>query len=123
MGKIDYSFMCPTCGKAHDVQMEVPDDKLERLEAGTLELKDALRPGTFDREILISGMCYDCQEKVFHRPAPGHEAEWGDIMSECPICGTPLYKRDVEEDKCPSCHCILSKAEEELEEEEYEDEE
>lgn len=108
MGKIEYSFMCAICGKKRNVEFDISDEDLVKVDAGMMDLKDVLKPGSFQREVLISGMCYDCQEKTFNRPAPGHEEEWGEPVKECPICGCPLYKKNVDEDRCPTCHCKIS---------------
>lgn len=111
--KIKYDFQCSMCGKLHEVEIEVSDEDAAKISFGEMSLKDATAPGTFDREIFISGMCYDCQEKVFNRPAPGHEEEWGLPSGECPVCGSPLYKRDIDADFCPQCKCCISEEESE----------
>lgn len=108
MKTIDYQFICMSCGKEHTIQIEVSEEQKNGIDAGVLSLKEVCKPGTFQREVFISGMCYDCQEKIFNRPAPGHEEEWGEVVGECPVCGCPTYQRDVDKDKCPQCKCTLS---------------
>lgn len=105
MANVDYTFVCSSCGKKHTYQFECTDGKKELIERGDISIKEITERGTFQREVFISGMCYDCQEKVFHRPAPGHEEAWGNPVAECTECGCPLYQKDVDEKKCPQCGC------------------
>ncbi len=108
MAVVSYSFVCPNCGQNKEVMLEISDKDAAAIDEGTMSLKEATEPGTFQREIFISGMCYDCQEKLFNRPAPGHEAEWGEQKDECPECGCPLYQLDIDRDECPTCHSRIS---------------
>ena len=61
----------------------------------------------FGRELVKTGMCYDCQERVFHRPLPEHEEMWGKQIGECECCGSPIYdKMDGDASglhKCSQC--------------------
>lgn len=108
MVKMEHAFGCAICGKLKKIEVTISDADSWAIERGQITLKDALRPGTFEREVFISGMCFDCQEKTFNRPAPGHEDAWGKRMGECPCCGCSLYKKDIDVDKCPSCSCKIS---------------
>lgn len=58
-----YSATCPICGKKSYVSAN-PED-VWRWEDGTL-IQDAmpyLKP--CEREVFISGLCFECQEKIF----------------------------------------------------------
>ena len=107
MAKVEYEFMCPVCGEVETIQLEISDEDNLAVEAGVKELKDCVQPGTFEKEVFISGMCYSCQEKTFNRPAPGHEGEWGEVVGECEVCGCPIYKKDMDNGKCPQCSCEM----------------
>lgn len=108
MKRYEYESECPICGEVFTIGIDVADDVAEKIDSGIMTLKEATEPGTFDREVFISGMCYDCQEKTFNRPAPGHEEEWGKCAGECPVCGCPIYDKNLADDKCPQCHCTIS---------------
>lgn len=109
MVRIKYHSKCSSCGKDFEADLEVSEADNESIESGSMTLKDAMKPGTFQKELFISGMCYDCQEKVFNRPAPGHEKEWGSLIGECEECGSPLYERDVKNGRCPSCRYPITR--------------
>lgn len=47
----------------------------------------------FEREMIISGNCYSCQERIFNRPAPGNESLWGERLGECMCCGSSIYEK------------------------------
>lgn len=117
MVTIEHKFRCPSCGHMKEIKIEVSEEYAEKINCGAMDLKEATQPGTFQREVFISGMCYDCQEKVFNRPAPGHEEEWGERKDECPVCGCPLYEKNIREDKCPTCGCKISTTNAEMSEE------
>lgn len=99
---------CPNCGKINDINLD--DISYTMYQCG-VNIQDAFPDmNPFDREMLITGMCYDCQEKIFNRPAPGHEALWGNYVGECNCCGSPLYsvKHAISGNrlKCPTCGVI-----------------
>lgn len=100
-----YVMQCATCGKDFTLQGRVSAAGIEKLHAlPVCEVFPNL--DAWDRESLISGMCRDCQEKIFHRPAPGHEFAWGRQVAECGCCGTPLWEKDIGSDGhivCPTC--------------------
>lgn len=98
------------CGKI--TMTRVDRDQFKLWKSGT-HIQDAfpdLNP--FDREVLISGLCYKCQEDLFNRPAPGNEAQWGEIVGECDMCATHVYKirNHVEGNtyKCGMCNAVLT---------------
>lgn len=95
---------CPFCNKA--IEMNVDDEGYSKWVSDT-EVQCAFpEMNPFDREVLISGICYDCQEKTFNRPAPGHESAWGKELGECGCCGAPLWEKNIRDNKvvCPSCY-------------------
>lgn len=97
--KVTVSHTCPSCGKEFSVEVDAAG--LSKYLGGA-KIQEALpEENSFVREFIVSQLCFDCQEKVFHQPAPGHEEEWGSPLSECVDCGTPLYLRD--KGICPSC--------------------
>lgn len=105
--KTTVSRVCPMCGKVS--VREYDGVAIMSYQAGSMSVQQAF-PSSHpsDREFLISGMCYDCCEKTFNQPAPGHEEDWGEQLGECACCGRPVYKKDLNEDEeftCISCAC------------------
>lgn len=115
MVKVEYEFECASCGEVETIQVEVSEQDAAELDAGTKTLKECCKPGIFEKEVFISGMCYACQEKVFNRPAPEHEKEWGKCTRECSVCGSPIWEKDEKIGVCPSCNTQISDMDEEEE--------
>lgn len=104
-------IICPFCGNV--TKLDVDKDayaayRMSGLFGGSVQnafpdLND------FERETLISRMCFDCQEKTFNRPQPGHEEAFGKRVGECEVCGCPIYEKDKVDDKykCPQCSEIF----------------
>lgn len=95
---------CPFCSKVSD--LEVQEDNLYDYQNGAGILEAFPRMNQFERELIISGICFNCQEKTFNTPAPGHEAEWGEMITECGCCGAPIWEKDIPEGSpiiCPCC--------------------
>lgn len=106
MNKIKMIVKCVTCGANQSI--EVDEAWYEKFKSG-MSVQDALpKSNLFTRECLISGMCFDCQSRVFHRPKPGES--WGEILGECECCGSSVYERD--NGVCPQCGTGLSEGEE-----------
>lgn len=65
------SKVCPFCG--HVSEIWVDDEVLKRMEDGE-RIQDILPelPAS-EREVLISGICIDCQEEVFSDPEEEEE--------------------------------------------------
>ena len=98
---------CPSCQKEYE--LKVDGAAFARFQANPRENIQKIMPdvNSFVRESLITGFCFDCQEKFFNRPAPGHEEAWGPQLTECPQCGCSIYEKDMIDSyimKCPSCH-------------------
>lgn len=96
---------CPFCGKTTKVSMS--HDKLEEYHLNpTMDLDSVYSMNAFNREAIISGLCYSCQERTFNMPAPGNEEKWGKQAGECQCCGATLWDKDRNESGfliCPSC--------------------
>lgn len=59
---------CPLCGTKSSVR--ITNDELAQYEGGAL-LHDAFsRLSDTDRETLLTGICYDCQNSVFSEEEP-----------------------------------------------------
>lgn len=98
--KVTLEVTCPMCGGTQVVEMT--EVQYDAVESGALCVQDALHDhNAFDRETLISGMCHDCQSKMFNRPKPGED--WGPILGECDCCGARIYEKD--KGKCSQCGC------------------
>lgn len=107
MGNIKIKKGCPFCGKTSEI--EVDEVAYENYVRTSNLLQCFGNRNAFDRELIKTGICFDCQEKTFGVPAPGHESEWGEVLGECDCCGASIYsiKHRVEGDKyrCTSCYC------------------
>lgn len=101
---------CPLCGTITEVEIADKDYAMYR-EHGVRALIG--KYNKFQREFLISKMCYNCQENVFNQPLPEHEAEWGEQVCDCDVCGTPLWSiKNEDKDgnlKCPSCMNVMER--------------
>ncbi len=104
---INVSMKCPFCSKSTTVSVD--KEAFDAYKAG-INIAEALPTmSLFDREVLKTGMCYDCQERTFGVPAPGHEEAWGERLGECGCCGAPIYSRRNKDGyayvcKCCGCH-------------------
>lgn len=98
--------ICPFCGK--ETSVEVDAKKWDLVLNGTSVQMAFPELDTANREILISGMCYNCQEDFYNMPAPGHEEAFGKFVGYCPDCECRLYEKDFDAStkmyNCPSCH-------------------
>lgn len=92
-----YIQKCPGCGET--VTKVVSYEKIKKWRNGALIQEVYPNKDSFFREWLISGMCYECQSKMFNRPAPG--MNWGKRIGECEVCGTSLWEKD--KGICPCC--------------------
>lgn len=104
MANITIKKNCPFCGATSSI--EVDEVKYERyVRTGDLRENFGNR-NPFERELIKTGICYDCQEKTFGTPLPEHEKEWGTYLGECSCCGMPIYSnkhKDGDLYVCPSC--------------------
>lgn len=56
---------CPVCGGDKSYGMNVTIDQIEDWKAGTLIQNAMPQLEPDEREVFITGMCYDCQSQVF----------------------------------------------------------
>ena len=107
---MDLKIKCPRCGKQTELEVDAVAYGAymngERVERAFPEFN------RFQRELFISGYCYDCQEKEFGVPADEHREEWGEEVGKCPICGRPIWSKHDKHKKdndfdCPECHNTL----------------
>ena len=100
--------MCPSCRNQYEI--EVDDASIRALENGAMVHNALGKYDLFTRECFISGLCFDCQSKVFNRPKPGES--WGE-QHECPNCECSVWDKNFREDKgnyrCPSCGFVFTK--------------
>ena len=103
--------LCPFCGKESTVKIDSKEYN-KMLKAGINATSLPVR----EREFLITGMCFDCMEKTFNHPTPEHEAEWGELKTECEVCGCSIYEKDYVEEDVYQCPCCKFRSDEEWEE-------
>lgn len=84
---------CPFCNEATTIKLGA---RLPLYSKGQVTIDEENFPelNNFEREALISGMCFDCQEATFHKPKPGNEKAFGRYIGECECCGAPIWERD-----------------------------
>lgn len=113
-----FSTTCISCGGEAITTGEVTAEQLAKHAAGGLAQDVFTNLNMFDREVIISHTCHSCQERIFNRPAPGHEAAFGNSRGECDCCGAPLWDKDERDSilRCPACGMPQG-----LEPEQYED--
>lgn len=90
--------------------------KLAQYNAGENIMRAFGDKNPFERELIMTGMCFECQENVFSRPAPGNEEKWGSYLGECECCGAPIYEKKHAMEvpgtyKCNGCGTLYSKDE------------
>lgn len=109
MAKVEVVKKCPFCGKV--TTFEVDGERYNEYMVDRNVGKHFGNLNPFEREVLITSMCFDCQEETFCRPKPGNEEAWGPYVNDCDCCGAPIYKlrNATSEDgayKCRSCGII-----------------
>lgn len=98
---------CPFCGKETTIDVEAR--RYKRFEAGVNVQQAFPNMHVFHRELLISGMCENCYEKIYNTPAPGHEELFGERLGSCECCGMAVYEKDVKDGEF-RCKCCGSEA-------------
>lgn len=100
---------CPVCGQVGF--MDVDAEGYTLLTQG-VEVQDAFPTySASEKQFIATGLCYNCQEKVFNVPAPGHEKQFGKLIGNCPWCKHYIWAKDaIREDVfvCPSCGTIVN---------------
>ncbi len=104
---ISVTKACRICNAVTTVQLTEEDYDIYK-KCGSKALPK-LKLNKFEKEFLITGMCFDCQSRLFNTLKP--DEDWGDVIKECYVCGTSLYKKDCvgSELVCPACgesYCI-----------------
>ena len=94
---------CPFCSATSGV--EVDESAYANYMAGKNILHAFPKMSKFDRELIISGMCYECQEKTFHTPMPGNEEKWGEMLGSCECCDAPIYSKMDDKGGYYECGC------------------
>jgi len=99
------SKQCFACGKVSEVK--IVKDKVKDYKEGLLNIQNIFpEEHVMVREFLISGMCFDCQSKMFNIPKP--DEDWGKMLGNCPNCGCQIWRKNkIDNDyRCPSCYQI-----------------
>lgn len=94
---------CPFCGQT--TTLSVSDEAYFAWESGTHAQVAFPELTPTQRDVIINGMCYECSEKLYNRPAPGHEEAFGTFLGNCSCCDRAVYEKDVVNGKftCDSC--------------------
>lgn len=71
--------VCPFCHKATTIQVIEEDYFAWRYDNALIQNVMYYLPSA-DREVLITGLCYDCQDEMFHEP---DDDEPDDIDDDC----------------------------------------
>ena len=102
-------IVCPLCSGISTIRLSVEESYL--LSEGIEVCKALSKRNAFEREVVISGMCFSCQERVFNKPSPEHQTDWGEYVGECPCCDTTIWsKKNLTPGGyylCPSCGSIM----------------
>lgn len=95
---------CPFC--ANVTELEVDDKAMQKYEAGALVQHAFPMLAPMQRDVILNGTCYDCSEKMYNTPAPGHEELFGKHIGECACCGLAVWEKDIKDGifECGSCH-------------------
>lgn len=96
--------LCSACGA--ETKLTLPEKNYTNYINGDLPVQVCFpKENVFVRENLISGLCFDCQSRIFHRPKPGQEAAWGKLLGNCTCCDRPVYECDIVDGKfvCEDC--------------------
>lgn len=91
---------CPFCSK--QTELDIDEIGLQAYRSGAKITAAFPNLDSFDREVLLTGICYDCQEKVFNTPTKKNESSWGKYLGECPICGSNVYELKHKSKEQPS---------------------
>lgn len=94
---------CPFCGRT--TELTVDAKKYARYAAGEHVQQAFPELAPAQREVIINGCCYNCSEKIYNIPAPGHEEAFGKRLGSCSCCDMAVWEKDVKDGVflCPSC--------------------
>mgnify|MGYP003431557648 CR=1 FL=1 len=95
---------CPFCSNVTEV--EVKDADMRKYEGGMLVQRAFPYLTSMQRDVIVNGTCYECSEKMYNIPAPGHEELFGKRIGECACCGRAVWEKDIKDGvfECGSCH-------------------
>lgn len=95
---------CPFCDK--ESRISVAAKPYHEWQRG-LQIQYAFPDmNSFDREVLQSGICHQCQEYIFGTPLPTNEEAWGECIGVCDNCASPIYAKHNsvgDEFRCDIC--------------------
>jgi hypothetical protein len=86
-----FSQICPIC-RENETTVLVTEEAFKKYNRGASVQEAFPELNDFDKEVLVSGMCYDCQSITFNKPKPSPPK--GKKVGSCPICGRELYEGD-----------------------------
>lgn len=94
---------CPFCNKVST--LELNDKQYDKYVRGASVQVAFPKLSPFVRECIINGLCFDCQEKFYNKPAPGNEEKFGERLGSCSCCDRPVWSKDITDDKfiCSNC--------------------
>lgn len=99
------SKVCKFCGnvESHDYT----ENELKNYKHGMPIAEAMPTRNSFEREFMVSGLCFSCQSETFHKPMPGEHC--GKELGECPECGCSIYENDGSDGvyKCATCFAKL----------------
>ena len=93
---------CVFCGKIQAVNVD--ENSYKKWIDGELIQRAMPDLNEFEREALISELCFDCQSKTFNMPKPGED--WGKQIGTCECCGCDIWEKDLNKEgpsRCPQC--------------------
>lgn len=96
---------CFSCGKT--IKVECDETEYRKWQEGTLLQRAMISLSRMEREALLSGMCFDCQEEFYNEPKPGNEKLFGARLGSCSCCDRPVWEKDIKPDgtfQCSSCY-------------------
>lgn len=112
---VEITSTCTMCGKESRIFVtEKQYEKIQKRYYGNNERIQDVAPELhpFEREFFITGMCFNCQSKLYNLPKPGDES-WGVMVGSCPVCDCALWNKDHKDGvfTCPSCNSKVVKDE------------
>ena len=117
MNLIDVTKKCSLCGGEQEVK-NIDAGVYSRYQRGGLNILEAFPDmPSHDREVLITGTCYKCQEKLYNMPLVSDPAKFGKLLGRCVCCDCRVYEKEKKESglyQCVSCGCEMELVDGEL---------
>lgn len=98
----EIKIKCKFCGKIQAVNVD--ENRYRKWVDGELIQRAMPDLNDFEREALISELCYDCQSKIYNMPKPGED--WGKQIGNCECCDCAIWEKDINKEGasfCPNC--------------------